>query len=172
MAMICQRVIAPASKLDGARAWPVDTGRGAERDRRDEDDLYAALDWLLDRQEKIEDRLAAGISKTVSWCSTTCRPRILRDTPARWRGWGIRVMASAARRRSFTGCCVTSPAGRSRSRFSPEQLHDDATLPAQIAKLKQRFGLARVVVVADRGMVTKANIDPSTRPTVSAGSRR
>ncbi len=38
------------------------------------------------------------------------------------------------------------------------QLHDDATLPAQITKLKQRFHLQSVVVVADRGMVTKANM--------------
>ncbi len=42
--------------------------------------------------------------------------------------------------------------------FSGE-LHDDKTLPAQVTKLKDRFGLSRVVVVADRGMVTKANIE-------------
>jgi transposase len=38
------------------------------------------------------------------------------------------------------------------------ECHDDKTLPSQITKLKDRFGLSRVVVVADRGMVTKANI--------------
>ncbi len=38
------------------------------------------------------------------------------------------------------------------------ELHDDKTLPSQITKLKARFGLSRVVVVSDRGMVTKANI--------------
>ncbi len=38
------------------------------------------------------------------------------------------------------------------------ELHDDKTLPSQVVKLKDRFGLSRVVVVADRGMVTKANI--------------
>lgn len=37
--------------------------------------------------------------------------------------------------------------------------HDDATLPSQVTKLKDRFALSRVVVVADRGMVTKANIE-------------
>ena len=42
--------------------------------------------------------------------------------------------------------------------FSGE-LHDDKTLPSQIAKLKDRFGLSRVVVVSDRGMVTKANLE-------------
>ena len=39
------------------------------------------------------------------------------------------------------------------------ELHDDKTLPSQIAKLKTRFGLKTVVVVSDRGMVTKANIE-------------
>jgi transposase len=39
------------------------------------------------------------------------------------------------------------------------ELHDDKTLPSQITKLKNRFGLSRIVVVADRGMVTKANIE-------------
>ena len=39
------------------------------------------------------------------------------------------------------------------------ELHDDKTLPSQIDKLKHRFGLSGIVVVADRGMVTKANIE-------------
>jgi hypothetical protein len=57
--MICQRVIAPASKLERSRALgrsilPEELGvTGAS-----EDDLYAALDWLVDRQARIEDRLA------------------------------------------------------------------------------------------------------------------
>src|SRR5207244_7750751 len=38
-------------------------------------------------------------------------------------------------------------------------LHDDKTLPAQLDKLRTRFGLASVIVVSDRGMVTKANLE-------------
>src|SRR2546427_1364887 len=41
----------------------------------------------------------------------------------------------------------------------PGELHDDKTLPSQIEKLKTRFGLESVVVVSDRGMVTKANLE-------------
>ena len=70
-----------------------------------------------------------------------------RGGAARWRRWATRATASAARRRSSTGCCATGRAGRSRSRCSRGELHDDKTLPAQIAKLKDRFGLSRVVVV-------------------------
>jgi transposase len=54
--------------------------------------------------------------------------------------------------------------------FSGER-HDDATVPSQISKLKDRFGLSRIVVVADRGMVTKAN-SCSPRPTGLTGSPR
>src|SRR5436305_1960346 len=42
------------------------------------------------------------------------------------------------------------------------ELHDDKTLPSQIEKLKARFGLDRVLVVSDRGMVTKANLELHT----------
>jgi len=59
MAMICQRVIAPASKLATARSLGCTTlAEELNVNDADEDDLYAALDWLLDRQERIEDRLA------------------------------------------------------------------------------------------------------------------
>ena len=59
LAMICQRVIAPASKLGTVRAL----GQSTLAEELgvcgvDEDDLYAAMDWLLERQERIEDRLA------------------------------------------------------------------------------------------------------------------
>ena len=59
LAMICQRAIVPASKLATVRAFSQSTLAdelgiaGA-----DEDDLYAAMDWLLARQARIEDRLA------------------------------------------------------------------------------------------------------------------
>ena len=59
MAMIVQRVIAPASKLATVRALGQSTlasELGVEG--VDEDDLYGALDWLLERQVRIEDRLA------------------------------------------------------------------------------------------------------------------
>ena len=59
MAMIAQRVIAPASKLATVRSLSQSIlAEELNVTGADEDDLYAALDWLLDRQEKIEDRLA------------------------------------------------------------------------------------------------------------------
>ena len=59
VAMICQRVIAPASKLATVRALSQSTlADELGLERVDEDELYAALDWLVERQARIEDRLA------------------------------------------------------------------------------------------------------------------
>ena len=158
--MICQRAIAPASKLATVRAFGQSTlAEELGVADADEDDLYAAMDWLLDRQEQIEDRLAR---------------RHLVD--------GELVLYDVSSSYFEGRCCELAALGYSRDgkRGTPQiiygllcdkpgrpicvevfsgELHDDKTLPSQITKLKTRFGLARVVVVSDRGMVTKANLE-------------
>ena len=76
-----------------------------------------------------------------------------------WRSWGTRATGSAGCRRSSTGCCATTDGRPVAVEVFSGELHDDKTLPVQLTKLKDRFGLSRVVVVADRGMVTNANIE-------------
>ena len=158
--MICQRAIAPASKLATVRAFGQSTlAEELGVADADEDDLYAAMDWLLERQERIEDRLAR---------------RHLVD--------GELVLYDVSSSYFEGRCCELAALGYSRDgkRGTPQiiygllcdkpgrpiavevftgELHDDKTLPSQIAKLKDRFGLSRVVVVSDRGMVTKANLE-------------
>lgn len=159
LAMICQRVIAPASKLATARALS-QTTLAAELgiDGADEDALYAAMDWLAERQVRIEDRLAR---------------RHLRD--------GELVLYDVSSSYLEGRCCPLAELGYSRDgrrgtlqitygllcdragrpvavEVFPGSLHDDKTLPSQLEKLRARFGLSRVVVVFDRGMVTKANL--------------
>jgi Transposase DDE domain len=160
LAMILGRVICPGSKLGMVRTLGQSTlasELGVEG--ADEDDLYAAMDWLFERQQRIEDRLAArhlvdgemvlyDVSSSY-FEGRTCPlgklgysrdgklglPQIIYGLLCDREGRPVAVEV-------FTG-----------------ELHDDATLPSQVTKLKDRFGLSRVVVVADRGMVTKANIE-------------
>ncbi|MGZ6725699.1 MAG: IS1634 family transposase [Solirubrobacteraceae bacterium] len=160
LAMIVGRVICPGSKLGTVRSLRQSTlasELGVEG--ADEDDLYLAMDWLLKRQNAVEDRLAArhltdgemvlyDVSSSY-FEGRTCPlgrlgysrdgklglPQIIYGLLCDMDGRPVAVEV-------FTG-----------------ELHDDATLPSQISKLKDRFGLSRVVVVADRGMVTKANIE-------------
>jgi hypothetical protein len=160
LAMILSRVISPGSKLSTARTLGQSTlasELGVEG--ADEDDLYRAMDWLAGRQARIEDQLAK---------------RHLRD--------GEMVLYDASSSYFEGRSCPLGRLGYSRDGqknlpqiiygllcdqqgrpvavevFSGET-HDDKTLPAQVAKIKDRFGLAKVTVVADRGMVTRANIE-------------
>ena len=160
LAMICQRVIAPASKLATARALPLSTladelaVAGA-----DEDELYGALDWLFARQQKIEDRLARrhlGEGQLVLYDVSSsyfegrhCPLAKLGYSRDGKRGT-LQIIYGLLCDRRGRPVAVEVFDGN---------LHDAATLPAQIGKLKDRFGLASVVVVSDRGMVTKANIE-------------
>ena len=99
------------------------------------------------------------ISSTGRWCSMTCRRATSRAAAARWRSSGTPVTGSVGCRRSSTALLCDSHGRPVAVEVFSGELHDDKTLPSQITKLKGRFGLSRVVVVADRGMVTNANIE-------------
>jgi hypothetical protein len=159
MAMIVGRVICPGSKLGMVRTLAQSTlaselgVAGA-----DEDDLYAAMDWLLERQDRIEDRLAAR--------HLSDGEMVLYDVSSSYfEGRSCQLAKRGYSRDGKPGLlqiiygllCDTDGRPVAVDVFSGE-VHDDKTLPSQVTKLKDRFDLSRIVVVADRGMVTKANI--------------
>jgi Transposase DDE domain len=160
LAMILARVICPGSKLGTVRALGQSTlaselgVAGA-----DEDDLYAAMDWLLERQNQIEDRLAArhladGEMVLYDVSSSYFEGRTCPLGKLGYSRDGKRGLPQII----YGLLCDTAGRPVAVEVFSGE-VHDDKTLPAQVTKTKDRFGLSRVVVVADRGMVTKANIE-------------
>jgi len=160
LALICQQVLAPGSKLACTRALAQSTlaeelGLGEV----DADELYAALDWLLDRQQAIERRLArrhlaegAHVLYDVSssyFEGRTCPLLALGYSRDGRRGMPQIVYGLLCDAEGRPVAIEVFPGG----------LHDDKTLPAQIAKLRDRFGLTRLVLVVDRGMATKANLE-------------
>jgi transposase len=160
LAMIVQRVIGPGSKLAMTRAFGQSTlasELGVEG--ADEDELYDALDWLLARQERIEAALARRHLKDGTL--------VLYDVSSSYfegRSCPLAKLGYSRDRKPGTpqivyglvcapdGCPVAVDVFEG-------SLHDDKTLPTQIDKLKRRFGLSSVIVVSDRGMVTKANLE-------------
>src|SRR5215216_3589750 len=160
LAMLVQRVVAPGSKLAMSRAFSQSTlASELAIEGADEDELYAALDWLLARQGRIEQALArrhlrAGTLVLYDVSSSyfegrTCPLAKLGYSRDGRRGTLQVIYGLLCDKR---GCPVAVEV------FSGE-LHDDKTLPSQVAKLKTRFSLKTVVVVSDRGMVTKANLE-------------
>jgi transposase len=159
LAMLVQRVIGPGSKLAMSRAFAQST-LAAELGvaDADEDELYAALDWLLARQARIESALARrhlqeGTLVLYDVSSSyfeghSCPLAQLGYSREGRRGTPQIVYGLLCDRR---GCPVAVEVFEG-------SLHDDKTLPTQLEKLRMRFGLKSVTVVSDRGMVTKANL--------------
>ena len=159
MAMILGRVICPGSKLGMVRTLGQSTlaselgVQGA-----DEDDLYLAMDWLLARQNAVEDRLAArhladGEMVLYDVSSSYFEGRTCPLAKLGYSRDGKRGLPQI-----IYGLLCDSDGRPVAVEVFTGEVHDDKTLPSQVAKLKDRFGLSRIVVVADRGMVTTANI--------------
>jgi hypothetical protein len=160
MAMIVERLIHPRSKLANTRHWLdttlADTLGVADTDV---DEVYAALDWLLARQDRIEKKLAGrhlaeeglifyDVSSsfyTGQHCSLACYGH---DRDGK-KGLPIIVYG-----------VLTDDQGRPVGvQVYPGNTGDPATVPDQAEKIRQRFGLGRMVLVGDRGMLTQARID-------------
>jgi transposase len=160
LAMIAQRVLCPGSKLWMSRAFPRSTlasELGVEG--ADQDDLYRAMDWLLERQARIEDRLARRHLRDGEL--------VLYDVSSSYfEGRSCPLVEFGQPRGGKRGCpqivfgLLCDRRGRPVAvEVFRGSLHDDKTLPGQLEKLRRRFRLKRVVVVSDRGMVTKANLE-------------
>ena len=159
LAMIVQRVIAPGSKLAMTRAFGQSTlASELSVEGADEDELYAALDWLLGRQERIERALARRHLKdgTLVLYDVSSSYFEGRSCPLAQLGYS-RDRKPGTPQIVYGLVCAPDGCPIAVEVFEGS-LHDDKTLPAQIQKLKRRFGLSSVIVVSDRGMVTKANL--------------
>jgi hypothetical protein len=160
LAMICQQVLAPGSKLACTRALAQSTlAEELAVEGVDADQLYGALDWLGERQQQIEQRLArrhlgegAHVLYDVSssyFEGRTCPLLALGYSRDGRRGMLQIIYGLLCDRQGRPVAIEVFPGG----------LHDDKTLPAQIAKLRERFGFSTLVLIVDRGMTTKANLE-------------
>jgi len=159
MAMLVQRLIDPCSKLATTRQWH-DTTLGEELRVLDasEDELYAALDWLLKRQERIENKLAG---KHLHEGAV-----VLYDlTSSTYYGRACPLAAYGKNRDGTPELCIAYGllADREGRPISVDVYEgntgDPTTVPDQVDKLRARFGLSRVVLVGDRGMLTDTQIE-------------
>ena len=169
VAMLVAQVIAPGSKLAFARGLRTETatsslGQVLGVAGCDEDDLYAAMDWVLARKEAIENTLAAR--------HLTNGTLVLYDvSSAAFEGRTCPLGAIGHPRDGVKGRLqivyglLCTPAGIPVAiEVFEGNTADPKTLAAQIAKIKDRFGLPRVCLVGDRGMLTDARIRDEVRP--------
>ena len=169
LAMIVARILDPGSKLATARGLAEATARDSLAETLalgeiDEDDLYAAMDWLLERQDAIERRLARRHLKDGALVLYDLTSVYLegRRCPLGRRGYS-RDGKRGKLQIEFGLLCDAE--GRP---VAVEVFHgntaDPATVGAQVDKLRHRFGFSRVVLVGDRGMLTEARIREDVKP--------
>jgi len=160
VAMIVQRLIDPCSKLATTRAWHTTT-LAEELGIADatEDELYAAMDWLGERQERIEKKLAAR--------HLTEGGLVLYDVSSSSYEGRTCPLAHFGHNRDgdkqlpiIVYGVMTDGEGRPVAvEVYPGNTGDPTTVGDQVEKLRERFGLQRVVLVGDRGMLTQPQID-------------
>ena len=164
MALIVARVCRPASKLATTRWW-TDTTLATDLDLEavSTDEVYAAMDWLADRQEAIEATLArrhlagegnpdrlALFDLSSSWMTGRCCPLAARGY-SRDGKKGLPQIEYGL---------LTDPAGRPVAvQVFAGNTADPTAFNALVTNLRERFGLPELVLVGDRGMITSARIE-------------
>jgi transposase len=163
LAMIAARILDPTSKLATARGLHSDTlhsslGESLAVDSADETELYSAMDWLLARQPRIERELAKrelqdGAMVLYDLTSTYfegrhCPLAKLGHSRDDKSGTPQIVFGLLA---NVEGCPVAVE-------VFDGNTSDPRTVATQVDKLRHRFGLQKVVLVGDRGMITSARI--------------
>lgn len=160
MAMVAARVLDPASKLATASGWGTTTLPEVfgVKDKT-EDDLYRAMDWLLEQQPAIERRLAKRHLEPCGLVLYDLTSSYVEGTkcPLATRGYS---RDGKPEKLQVNYGLLTDEAGR------PVAVHvyegktaDSATVRDQLKKVKNSFGLDLVVFVGDRGMLAQTVID-------------
>jgi transposase len=168
-AMIVARILEPASKLATVRGLEAETASSSlnaclELGPVSEDELYAALDWLIERQSEIERKLAARhlqegslvlYDLTSTYFEGRCCPLAHYGHSRDERSGNLQIVFGL----------LTDQQGRPLAvEVFEGNTGDPKTVATQVEKLRVRFGLQRIVLVGDRGMLTSARIEQDLKP--------
>jgi len=160
LAMVAARIAAPHTKLATTRWWHTTTlAEDFGVADADEDDLYAAMDWLLERQDRIQKKLASrhlsagalvlydlSSSYFEGHCCPLARLGYSRDGKKGLLQVNYGLLTDAR------GCPVAVSVHEGNTA-------DSATFMPAVHKLREDFGIERVVMVGDRGMVSQKTIE-------------
>ena len=163
VALIAARVIDPQSKLATARALAPESavstlGEALGLGAVDQHELYAAMDWLVERQAAIERRLAKRHLEEHTLVLYDLTSSYLEGTHCPLARRGHSRDGKKGTLQIVFGLLCTSMGCPVAVEVFEGSTSDPNTVASQVDKLRQRFGLKRVVLVGDRGMLTAARI--------------
>ena len=169
MAMIAARILFPGSKLAASRALGAQTLNSTLarecgiQENPHENDLYAAMDWLLPRQNRIEKALASRHLDEGSLVLYDLSSSYFEGKQCPLAKLGHNRDGKKGKLQIEYGLLCNGAGTPVAIEVFEGDTADPATLGSQILKLRERFGLRRLVLVGDRGMITQARIDEELR---------
>ena len=169
VALIVSRVLAPGSKLATARTLNADTatstlGEALGLEAVEAEDLYAAMDWLLKRQWRIERALARRHLHDGTLVLYDVSSSYLEGRSCELGRIGYSRDGKKGKLQIVYGLLCNAAGCPVAVQVYQGNASDPATLTDQVRKVRERFGLQRVVFVGDRGLLTGARIAQELRP--------
>jgi len=169
LGMIVSRLLAPSSKLATARGLGAETlstslGDVLGIESAEVDELYGAMDWLVARQAEVEEALAARHLSNGSLVLYDVTSVYVEGKKCPLAHFGHNRDGKKGKPQIVFGLLCTSQGCPVAAEVFEGNTADPKTLASQIAKIRSRFGLARVVIVGDRGMITEARLREDLRP--------
>ena len=158
VAMVCQLVLASGSKLSMSRRFDQTTlGEELDLGEVSEAELLSAMDWLLERQERIERTLARRHLAQGGFVLYDLSSSYLEGRCCPLAALGYSRDGKKGKLQVNWGL-VCSPEGRPVAvRVHPGNTADPATVPGVLEQIRARFGIERVILVGDRAMITDAH---------------
>jgi hypothetical protein len=159
VAMVAARILEPDSKLATTRWWhttTLPTLLGVQD--ADEDALYGALDWLLARQERIEQKLAARHLREGGLVLYDLTSSYFEGTTCPLAAFGHDRDGKKGKRQVNYGVLTDARGCPVAGSVFPGNTADPKTLLPQVERVQERFGIARLVLVGDRGMISDVQI--------------
>lgn len=169
LAMIIGRLLEPAAKLATARGLDPETashslGAVLELGRVKAKEMYAALDWLGRAQPHIEAMLGRRHLHDGNLVLYDLTSTYLEGRCCELARYGYSRDGRRGKLQIVFGVLCSAEGCPIAIEVFAGNVGDPDTLAAQINKIKDRFGLRRVVMVGDRGMITAARIEAELRP--------
>ena len=168
LAMIVSRILAPCSKLAAARALDTETlstslGEVLGIESADVSELYRSMDWLLVRQAEVENALASNHLSNGSLVLYDVTSVYVEGSKCPLAQLGYNRDGKKGKKQIVLGLLCSVQGCPIAVEVFEGNTADPKTLASQIAKVRTRFGLSRVVIVGDRGMITEARLRDDLR---------
>ncbi|REJ39891.1 MAG: IS1634 family transposase [Microcystis flos-aquae TF09] len=169
VAMIVARIINPKSKLATARGFNSETGSQSlgqllDLEKADEDELYNALDWLLEKQEKIEKHLAIKHLESGTLVLYDVTSTYLEGNGCELGKYGDNRDKKKGKTQIVFGLLCSAKGCPIAVEVFAGNTSDGATLSGQIEKVRKGWGIENVVWVSDRGILTNSKIKELVKP--------